>query len=194
MKPVQLQRSRVARPPAPRVVVASPEAFLGNWGDAGHVASEWDEYAAAAAQRVADGSRILDLGSGPTSLRPFLMRSCNYLTADFDDGTLDTVVARLDKKRFPDGDFDWVSLLGILEHVGDLAWVLRRAAQAAPSALVTYRLSAGAKPSRSAPRGTPLDRPAFCDIIDRSPWHVSDAELLDRGADYEHILFALTRS
>ena len=135
-----------------------------------------------------------DLGSGPASLRPFLMRSCNYLTADFDDGTLDTVVARLDKKRFPDGDFDWVSLLGI-EHVGDLAWVLRRAAQATPAALVTYRLSVGAKADRAGRRGVLLDRPAFCDVIDRSPWHVSDAELLDRGADLtKHAAFALTRS
>jgi hypothetical protein len=190
MKPLQLQRSRVTRSPAPRVVDAS-EAFLGNWGDAGHVASEWDEYAATAATRVADGSRIMDLGNGPASLRPFLMRSCAYLSAEGEDGTLDTAVARLNKKRFPDGEYDWVSLLGVLEQVSDLPWVLRRAAQAAPAALATYRLALGAASGR---RGATLDRVGFCGMIDRSAWHVSDAELLDRGADYELILFVLGRN
>jgi hypothetical protein len=190
MKPLQLQRSRVARSPAPRVVDAS-EAFLGNWGDAGHVTSEWDEYASTAARRVADGSRIMDLGNGPASLRPFLMRSCGYLSAEGEDGTLDTAVARLNKKRFPEGEYDWVSLLGVLEQVSDLPWVLRRAAQAAPAALATYRLALGASSSR---KGSTLDRIGFCSMIDRSPWHVSDAELLDRGSDYELILFVLGRN
>jgi hypothetical protein len=190
IKPLQLQRSRAARTSAPRVVDASA-AFLGNWGDAGHVTSEWDEYAAAASRRVADGSRVMDLGNGPASLRPFLMRSCSYLSAEGEDGTLDTAVARLDKKRFPDGEYDWVSLLGVLEQVSDLPWVLRRAAQAAPAALTTYRLALGKAAGR---RGAVLDRVGFCNIIDRSPWHVSDAELLDRGSDYELILFVLGRN
>jgi hypothetical protein len=192
MKPVQLQRIRSVRAPSPRAVAVSSEAFLGDWGDAGHTATAWDEYASAAARRVSEGSRILDLGSGSASLRPFLMRSCDYLTADFDDGTLDTVVARLNKKRFPEGEYDWVSLLGLAEHVGDLAWVLRRAAQAAPAALITYRLGMTSASTRR--RNAPLDRVAFCNIIDRSSWHVSDAELLDRGADYELILFVLGRN
>ena len=94
------------------------------------------------AQRVAavipDGARVLDLGAGSMVLKSYLKIHCTYIPADIYDRGEGCIVVDLNKYEFPDGRYDWVTMIRIIEYLKDPRRVLARAAQAASRIIASY--------------------------------------------------------
>jgi SAM-dependent methyltransferase len=100
--------------------------------------SRWDF----AVERIAKGSRVLDMACGDCVLGEMLTRDkgCDVLGLDVSDYAREmaakrgvkTLACDISQERFPvgDGEFDYVTALCCLEHVYDPGHALREAARA----------------------------------------------------------------
>ena len=114
---------------AERVAKAS-----GRWSAVG----SWRWRAKRAAALIDPGSSVLDIGCGEMDLLPLLPPGCRYTGADVVKRTGETVVADLEAGEFPDGQYDTVVMLGVLEYLPNVRWVLDRARSAAPEMVLSY--------------------------------------------------------
>ena len=109
------------------------------WRELASTTGRWNP---SRAQRVAavipDGARVLDLGAGSMVLKRHLKTYCTYTPADIYDRGQGCIVVDLNKYEFPDGCYDWVTMVGLIEYLKDPRWVLTRAGQAAPRIIVSY--------------------------------------------------------
>ncbi len=104
--------------------------------------------AAGAARFVGSGARILDLGSGTMALRDALGGGVDYTPADLLPWDPTTRVVDLNQGQFPDGCYDAVALLEVIEFLHDPSFVLQRARQAAPALVLSYSASASQQHAR----------------------------------------------
>lgn len=119
-------------------LIARKGTDLERWSQPESLASQWDERAALAASLITEPGRVLDVGAGAMALKGFLAAGATYVPADVVKRSEDCLVADLNKAEFPDGAYDYVSFLGVLEYVHDPAWALRAAARAAPKLVASY--------------------------------------------------------
>jgi hypothetical protein len=109
------------------------------WRELASTTGRWNP---SRAQRVAavipDGARVLDLGAGSMVLKNHLKPHCIYIPADIYDRGQGCIVVDLNKFEFPDGRYDWVTMIGLIEYLKDPRWVLTRAGQAAPRIITSY--------------------------------------------------------
>jgi hypothetical protein len=132
-------RSTSARTSATEDLIAKKATDLARWSDGANLATQWDGRAEIAGRLIGPAARrVLDLGAGAMALRSFLPEACVYLPADVAKRSDDCLVIDLNQQQFPDGDFDVVTFLGVLEYIHDPAWPLRMAAKAAPGLVVSY--------------------------------------------------------
>jgi len=102
------------------------------WGALNPIRSE------CAASLIPDNTRVLDIGAGSMELKKHLKAHCTYVPSDIHDRGEGCIVADLNNYEFPEGQYDWITLIGVLEYVKDIRWVLTRAHEAASNVLVTY--------------------------------------------------------
>jgi hypothetical protein len=93
-------------------------------------------------QRVAGiippGVSVLDLGCGAMALKQYLAPGCRYHPADLVPRSADSQVVDLNKGEFPVGQFDWITLLGVLEYVFDPLAVLKACRAAGSHLIIDY--------------------------------------------------------
>ncbi|NBD12950.1 class I SAM-dependent methyltransferase [Corallococcus silvisoli] len=108
------------------------------WANPVNVQGHWTERARRAAVLVTPGASVLDIGAGEMAVRWFLAPPCRYTPSDFVKRSEDCLVADLDSGQFPEGRWDVVMMLGVLEYMHDPEAVLTRIAAAAPRLILSY--------------------------------------------------------
>ncbi len=93
--------------------------------------------ARAAASFVAPGSRVLDLGCGAMILREELPKDCSYTPVDLWQRHPDIIVANLNEGEFPEGAWDTIVILGVIEYLENPSLVLRTAHLRAQQLIIT---------------------------------------------------------
>jgi len=120
-------------------LIARKATDLARWSDSANLATQWDGRAEIAAGLIGgEARRVLDLGAGAMTLRGFLPATCAYVPADVAKRSDDCLVIDLNQQQFPQGEFDFVTFLGVLEYIHEPAWPLQMAAKAAPGLIVSY--------------------------------------------------------
>src|SRR5438552_7998724 len=89
------------------------------WAQLESLATQWDARAAMAAEWIAPGSRVLDIGAGAMALGSLLKPGCVYQPADVVERRPGCFVVDLNRREFPEGRYDVVTFLGVLEYVHD---------------------------------------------------------------------------
>jgi hypothetical protein len=106
-----------------RNLALADTAAAAPWADPNALAQAPDERAAFAAQFIAAGARVLDLGCGRMALRNFLPNGCRYQGCDLVAREADTVVCDFNAGEFPSeaaAQADIIVMLGVLETIVDV--------------------------------------------------------------------------
>lgn len=119
-------------------LIAEQGSDVARWREQTSLATQWNARARLAASLIEPGARVLDVGCGDMALRGFLPTGCRYVPADIVARAEDCLVVDLNKGQFPQGEYDVVCFLGVLEYVHDPAAALARAARAARGLVVSY--------------------------------------------------------
>ncbi|MGF1641895.1 MAG: FkbM family methyltransferase [Rhodospirillales bacterium] len=127
------------------LVIARKATDAARWADFEAMREGAAERVRLAAPLVAPASRVLDVGAGVMALRDRLPPDCRYVPSDLLPFDPATVVCDLNDGGFPDGTFDVVVLLDIIEFVHDPVRVLCAAA-VAPHLITSYRPADGDAP------------------------------------------------
>lgn len=109
------------------------------WANPGSYLPTWDERARLAAQLVKPGSSVLDLGCGPIQpLRALLPSGCRYVPADLIRWSEEVIQVDLNAGELPQGCFDYIVMLGVLEYLDDVPTVLHRLRTISDNLVVSY--------------------------------------------------------
>jgi FkbM family methyltransferase len=155
----------------------------GRWADPASLLGAWDGRAARVADHIPRGAHVLDVGAGAMALRRFLDASVRYTPADLVAREPGCLVADLNQGQFPEGRYDYVTMLGVLEYLHDVPAVLRRARAAAPRAILTYSLFAGENRDNRRSLGWFNDYTAeeLTHLLAESDWYVSSVEAIENN-------------
>ena len=100
--------------------VAVGQTDISRWSDPAQLVPAWQARSRIAAQFVAAGSRLLDVGCGAMTLETCLPPGCDYRPCDVVARDARTVVCDLNLGPLPEAalaDRDLVTLLGVLEYL-----------------------------------------------------------------------------
>ena len=177
-------------------LIARKATDVKRWAAFENLATHWDARAAMAADWIPAGSRVLDVGCGAMALGGLLKPGCSYFPADVVERGPGAFVADLNALEFPPGQYDWVSFLGVLEYVHDLAWPLERAREAAPKLLVTYCTHVGGDvaPRRGMGWVNDLTRAGFERALAGAGWCVDRAGEVKRGPTNVQLMYSCGRA
>ena len=93
--------------------------------------------ARAAVTLIEPGSSVLDVGCGPMLLRQHLPEGCTYAGYDFEPISDEVGFVDLDKRQFPEGQWDYIVLLGVLSWIKEQEWTLEAARKVAGKLVIT---------------------------------------------------------
>jgi hypothetical protein len=122
-------------------VAVQPATDVERWSDPQALESAWDARAEFAAQFIAAGTRVLDLGCGRMALRRFLPDGCSYQPCDLVARDERTIVCDFNAGEFPTGEAaeaDLVTLLGVLEYVSDVDTFFSHLQRSGRDVLLSY--------------------------------------------------------
>ena len=173
----------VERADLTRTLAAVRGSDGGRWADPANLSPAWDGRAARVAERIPRGTHVLDVGAGAMALRRFLDRSVRYTPADIVAREPGCLVVDLNQGQFPEGQYDYVTMLGVLEYVHDVAAVLRCARRAAPRAIFTYSLYSGEERDARRALGWFNDYTAreLTTLLAESGWQVTSLEAIENN-------------
>lgn len=177
-------------------LIARQATDTARWAAPGNLATQWDARAAAAAEWIPAGTRVLDVGCGAMALGSLLKPGCSYFPADVVERRPGAFVVDLNRREFPPGTYDWVSFLGVLEYVHDVSWPLARARDAAPNLLVTYCTHLGGDVSVRRGMGwvNEFTRAAFETKLSAAGWSIARAADIKRGPTNIQVMYACGRA
>ncbi|MEO8560418.1 MAG: FkbM family methyltransferase, partial [Rhodospirillales bacterium] len=139
----RLQRTSDRLADVTNMVIAHRSSDGVRWADPDQVIQGARERAVAAAQVIAAGASVLDLGAGAQALRSALPPGCSYLAADLIARSEACQIVDLNQGQFPGGRYDVAALLEVLEYLHDPLTVLRQSRAAAERLVVIYTPFAG---------------------------------------------------
>lgn len=109
------------------------------WGDPGsYGGAHWEDRSVQAARLVPDGARVLEIGVGKGAFRALVEGRCRYLGADLAPLDDHTLVLNLETDPLPEGPFDLIVLLGVLEYIHDFNAVAARLRASGAGLLLSY--------------------------------------------------------
>lgn len=111
------------------------------WSNPASLEPAWDRRATFAAQFIADGARVLDLGCGRMALRQLLPNSCFYQPCDLVARDPSTIVCDFNAGQFPEAaavEADVITMLGVLEYIVDVDGFLTRLRRAKRDVVLSY--------------------------------------------------------
>jgi hypothetical protein len=117
------------------------ETDIARWSKSENFCQNWSRRSPFAAALCADSDCVCDIGCGLQSLRPLLPAHIKYLPADIAKRTEDTVVCDLNQKELPLEylrEADTVTLLGVIEYIFDVPWLLQALRQSIKVLIVSY--------------------------------------------------------
>lgn len=178
-------------------LIAEGGTDIARWAQMQNLATQWDARAQRAASHIPAGAKVLDIGCGAMALKAALKPGCSYTGADIVERAPGALVIDLNRKEFPEGHYDWVTFLGVLEYVHEPAWPLAQAAQVAPRLLLTYCCDITEGQAVELRRGmgwvNELSRESMRQLLGECGWRV-DSETLDKqGAHNHQYMFVCTR-
>jgi FkbM family methyltransferase len=115
------------------------------WADPFEIERSEEAHAIAAAQFILSGAKVLDLGCGNMALARKLPAGCAYKPADLIARSDSCAVADLNQGHFPDGAYDVIALLSVLEYVHDVPALLHRCRAAAARLVLKYEPMSGSR-------------------------------------------------
>lgn len=168
---------------------------IARWAQFANLATEWDGRAVQAGKQVASGSRVLDVGAGAMTLERHLPEGCSYFPADVVARRPGCQVVDLNAAQFPQGRYDYVTFLGVLEYVHDVITVLQRAATAAPNMIVTYCTLTDGDPVRRRGMGWVNDftDEQFQRHLASANWQIRDRIEVKRGNGNLQLMYVCSR-
>ena len=192
--PPYRQRPRWIKKAATKALRAERATDVERWRDPANFEVSWHQVAEHAARLVPPGSRVLDLGAGLETLARFLPADCCYTPSDVVSLSSRTVVADLNREEFPDGEFDVIAALLLLEFIHDVPRLLTEMRRRAPLAIVTYCVRTAEDLEARLERGFVSDftRNELVLLCQKTGWQVVFAERLSVGPGFEPWTFALT--
>jgi FkbM family methyltransferase len=132
-------------PPPPEKLLGYIEALRQAGGSDGSRWSNWAalapgsvERAKAASPFVPPVARLLDLGAGRMALRRRMPLGSHYQPADLVAWSADCLTLDLNRGIFPDGKYDVIAALGLLEYLQHPAAILAAPRAASYRMIVTY--------------------------------------------------------
>lgn len=152
------------------------------WADFEALGRGADERARLAADVIAPASDVLDLGAGTMALRGALPAGCRHTPADLVQFAGDTIVIDLNAGDFPDGTFDVVVMMDVVEFLHDPGAVLAAAGHAASRLVVSYRPAAARTSDERRRAGffNDFTEKGFTDLLTQAGWRIADRRA---GAD-----------
>ena len=111
------------------------------WSDPHSYDSDWINRAAFAASLIAPGSSVLDIGCGQMQLAGILPEGCTYFGADLAPIAPTVLRCDLNRREFPPGHYDYVTMLGLLGYLIYPAWALLEARRCAHSLIFSYKVA-----------------------------------------------------
>lgn len=170
---------------------------VARWARTESLATQWDERAQRCSDYIPAGSKVLDVGCGAMALKAALKPGCSYTGADVVERASGALVVDLNRKEFPEGKYDWVTFLGVLEYIHEPKWPISQAAKAAPNMLLTYccDITQGRSISLRLGMGwvNNLTYESILALIRECGWRV-DCEAMDkRGAHNHQYMFICSR-
>ena len=122
------------------------------WGAASSYKPQWAERGQIAAKFIHDGSRVLEIGTGVGAFRGLIAHRCHYTGADLEPLDDKTRALDLDHDPLPDGTWDTIVLLGVLEYLYFPVEALKKIANAAPNLVLSYCCSVDQGPDSISER------------------------------------------
>jgi hypothetical protein len=117
---------------------------IARWSAPASLLSNWNRRAPFAAALCADSLCVCDIGCGNQVIRRLLAPGTKYLPADLIQRTEDTALCDLNKKELPEDylrQADTTTLLGVIEYVYDVPWVLHALKAFLGTLVVSYNPS-----------------------------------------------------
>lgn len=178
--------------------MAAGTSDVERWAQHMSLATQWDSRAERAAAHIPAGSRVLDLGCGAMALRHALKPGCTYVPADIVEREPGALVIDINKQEFPQGSYDWITFLGVLEYIHSPAWPLMRAHTAAPNLLLTYCVDVSSGSAISQRRGmgwvNDFDLTGMRTVLSESGWKIELETLDKQGAHNHQMMFVCHRA
>lgn len=98
-----------------------------------------NDRSAVAAQFIKPNTSVLDMGCGMMLIREHLPENVSYIGYDIVAELPETHLIDLDAHEFPEGQWDYVILLGVLPWIKERAWTLDAARKAGKFLIVTRK-------------------------------------------------------
>lgn len=109
------------------------------WGKAeSYGGAHWDDRSAQAARLVPEGARVLEIGVGKGMFRAAVAGRCRYLGADLNPLDAETLRLDLETDPLPEGPFDLIVLMGVLEYIHRFDEVAARLRGSGAALLISY--------------------------------------------------------
>jgi hypothetical protein len=190
-----MQQARRTRIDATRRLRTEGLTDAARWATEENLDAAWERRAMAAAALIPAGSRVLDIGAGREALSRHLPPDSAYVPADLVARSPRTVVVDLNAGEFPSGDFDVVTMLGVIEYVHDVGALLAAAATRAPMLVASYCTFTSGPGASRLQRGwlNDLGLSDLLDLLRDAGWHVAWAGRLDRLPEFDQWVFACRR-
>jgi len=165
-------------------LMRNSETDIDRWREFNNLATQWDERAAMAAELIGENQRVLDIGAGAMALELLLANNCTYIPADVVERRPGCQVVDLNKHEFPRGEYDCITLLGVLEYIHDITWPLKAALRSTPKLIVTYCCNTGADLADRRGLGWVNDysKIEFEEVLTSIGWKIDSCNFVKRGS------------
>lgn len=174
------------------------------WSDPASYLSHWSRRAELASRLIPDGASILEIGAGAGDFRRFIQDRCKYVGSDLvpQDNTLLTL--NIDADPLPDGEFDFVVLLGVLEYLYEAEAAVRKVCEASTNVVCSYCCLP--KRSKSVPEGRVAELrwragwvnnytlKGFVGLFEKNGFKVVSKIVYNTGSYFDHTLVHFHRS
>jgi hypothetical protein len=141
-------------------------------------------------------SRVLDLGVGHDALESSLPAGCVYSCGEMSvESSSPALADDASRLRLPDGKFDVVATLGLLDRIDNPTALLKSIFERAPLLVTSVRVGAscGSDRATALSRSTVRSLEAFVSMVQKAGWDLRVAEQLTADYDGETWVFALAR-
>jgi len=167
------------------------------WSNPSSYKPDWAARAQIAAAQIADGERVLEVGVGAGDFRSLIEGRCSYLGTDLQPVAPGVRALNLEQDPLPEGPWDVVAMLGVLEYIHDTDGVLAKLFGAAGKVVMSYCVprEGDVVPARRR-RGwvSDLTEEALTARAAAAGFALTGVSPLNSTDDFEQHVFVFTRS
>jgi hypothetical protein len=166
-------------------LIERQETDILRWSEPASLQTSWDKRTPFAAALCRQSKAICDIGCGNQRLRALLPPAIRYLPADLTRRTPDTALCDLNEKMLPEEylrEADTATLLGVVEYVYDVAWLIDALRPFLGVLIVSYN-PADMIDNNRCEKGWVNDYrlDEFADMIVRAGYTLRDVNMVDPG-------------